>query len=110
LSATTGSNWLLRNPNATDAQKEAFGKTYGFEHIINNATTEELDKIKSVRWYVSVGDDDFLYRDNSLLHILFRDKRIPHEYRVKDGGHTWTYWRMELPLVMEFVSKSFTQF
>ena len=31
-------------------------------------------------------------------------------FRIKDGGHTWTYWRMELTLVMEFVSKSFTQY
>ncbi|MDR1780181.1 MAG: esterase family protein [Tannerella sp.] len=110
LSATTSANWLLRNQNATDEQKETFGKIYGFEHILNNATKEELDRIKRVRWYVSVGDDDFLYKDNSMLHILFREKEIPHEYRVKDGAHTWTYWRMELPLVMEFVSKSFTQF
>ena len=25
------------------------------------------------------------------------------------GAHTWTYWRMELPFVLEFVSKSLTQ-
>jgi enterochelin esterase-like enzyme len=80
------------------------------ESIIANATPEDLAKIKQVRWYVSVGDDDFLYKDNSELHILFRDKQIPHEYRVKDGAHTWTYWRMELPEVMEFASKSFTQY
>ncbi|MDR1517435.1 MAG: esterase family protein [Dysgonamonadaceae bacterium] len=110
LSATTGANWLLRNPNASDAQKEEFGRVYGFDYILNNASKEELDRIKRVRWYVSVGDDDFLYKDNSLLHIQFRDKAIPHEYRVKDGAHTWTYWRMELPLVLEFVSKSFMQY
>ncbi|MDR3339421.1 MAG: esterase family protein, partial [Candidatus Symbiothrix sp.] len=62
------------------------------------------------RWYISCGDDDFLYEGNSLMHICFRKNNIPHEYRVKDGGHTWTYWRMELPLVMEFVSASFTQY
>jgi enterochelin esterase-like enzyme len=49
-------------------------------------------------------------KDNSEMHIFFRDKQVPHEYRVKDGAHTWTYWRMELPEVMAFVSKSFTQF
>jgi enterochelin esterase-like enzyme len=44
-----------------------------------------------------------------MMHIVFRKNEIPHEYRVKDGAHTWTYWRMELPLVMEFVAKSFMQ-
>ncbi|MDR1602400.1 MAG: esterase family protein, partial [Tannerella sp.] len=110
LSATTGSNWLVRDSKATQEQLDVFNRHYGFEHILNNASGEELDLIKRVRWYISCGDDDFLYRDNSLMHVLFREKGIPHEYRVKDGGHTWTYWRMELPLVMEFISKSFTQF
>ncbi|MDR1407740.1 MAG: esterase family protein [Tannerella sp.] len=110
LSATTGGNWLIRDSKAPKDRLEAFGRKYGFEYILNNATTEEMEQIRRVRWYVSCGDDDFLFRDNGMLHILFREKEIPHEYRVKDGGHTWTYWRMELPLVMEFVSKSFTQF
>jgi enterochelin esterase-like enzyme len=110
LSATTGSSWLIRDSKATQAQLDAFNRKYGFEDILNNASKEEMDQIKRVRWYISCGDDDFLYRDNSMMHILFREKEIAHEYRVKDGGHTWRYWRMELPLVMEFVSKSFMQY
>jgi enterochelin esterase-like enzyme len=110
LSATTGSSWLVRDSKATQEQTDAFGRRYGFDYILNNSSKEELDLVRRVRWYISCGDDDFLYRDNSMMHVLFREKEIPHEYRVKDGGHTWTYWRMELPLVMEFVSKSFTQF
>ncbi|MDR0835280.1 MAG: esterase family protein, partial [Tannerella sp.] len=110
LSATTGSNWIVKNTNATDEQKEAYKRNYTVETIIDNASKEALDNIKKVRWYISCGDDDFLYKDNSELHVLFRNKKIPHEYRVKDGGHTWTYWRMELALVMEFASKSFSQF
>jgi enterochelin esterase-like enzyme len=109
LSATTGS-WLRGENNATPEQIEAYNKRHNLESIISSATDQELTAIRSVRWYISCGDDDFLYRDNSLMHILFRDNRIPHEYRVKDGGHTWTYWRMELPEVLEFVSKSFMQF
>ena len=111
LSATTASAWLVaKNSKATEKQLEAYQAKHKVETIIENAPAENLEKIKKVRWYVSVGDDDFLYRDNSELHIFFRDKQIPHEYRVKDGGHSWTYWRMELPEVMGFVSKSFTQF
>ena len=71
---------------------------------------ELIPHIKQIRWYISCGDDDFLYEGNSRMHIVFRKSEIAHEYRVKDGGHTWTYWRMELPLVLEFISKSFNQF
>ena len=118
LSASTGS-WSMEQlksrqsnmlANISEAQIEAYYKRHSIEEIINAASKETLDKIKQVRWYISCGDDDFLYEGNSRMHIAFRKNEIPHEFRIKDGGHTWTYWRMELPLVMEFVSKSFTQF
>jgi enterochelin esterase-like enzyme len=118
LSASTG-NWEMEQMKTrlgeaasavTDVQLETYFQRHNIEALIKNAFKEELDQIKRIRWYVSCGDDDFLYEGNSLLHILFRKNEIAHEYRVKDGGHTWSYWRMELPLVMEFGSKSFMQY
>jgi enterochelin esterase-like enzyme len=29
---------------------------------------------------------------------------------VRDGGHTWTYWRTALPEVLRFVSEAFHQY
>jgi len=69
-----------------------------------------LNKLNSVRWYIDCGDDDYLFEDNSLLHIAFKKRGINHEYRVRDGAHTWTYWRESLPTVLEFVSAGFHQF
>jgi len=120
LSASTG-NWDLEqfkrqrtNNNAaagvTEKQIEDYFNLHSIESILNNASEDNMKAIKAIRWYISCGDDDFLYEGNSRMHIVFRQKEIPHEYRVKDGGHTWTYWRMELPLVMEFISKSFNQY
>jgi enterochelin esterase-like enzyme len=68
------------------------------------------DQKKAVRWYIDCGDDDFLYEGNCLVHIAMRKKEIPHEFRIHDGGHTWTYWRTALPTVLEFISMSFHQF
>jgi len=65
---------------------------------------------KAVRWYIDVGDDDFLYEGNSLVHIAMRKKEIPHEFRTRDGAHNWTYWRASLPAVLEFVSQAFHQY
>ena len=53
------------------------------------------------------GDDDSLYEGNSLVHIALRKKEIPHEFRIRDGVHTWTYWRESLPVVLSFVSDAF---
>ncbi len=118
LSASTGSWSLEQYKERMKGQTEGIAddviekhfEHHSIEGIINNASEEELKQIKSVRWYISCGDDDFLYEGNARMHIAFRKNEIPHEYRVKDGGHTWTYWRMELPLVLEFVSKSFMQY
>ena len=85
--------------------KEYFKKHNALELL---KTVPEED-VKSVRWYIDCGDDDFLFEGNSLVHIAMTKKKIPHEYRVRDGGHTWTYWRESLPAVLGFVSDAFHQ-
>jgi enterochelin esterase-like enzyme len=74
--------------------------------IIQNQTIENL---KSVRWYIDCGDNDFLYEGNSMVHIALKKRGVPHEYRVRDGAHNWTYWRSALPEVLSFVSDKFHQ-
>ncbi len=91
----------------TDAQKEAYFKQYSVLNLIQNMPD---DQKKAVRWYIDCGDDDFLYEGNCLVHIAMRQKEIPHEFRIRDGAHNWTYWRASLPNVLEFVSMGFHQF
>ncbi len=64
----------------------------------------------AVRWYIDCGDDDFLFEGNSLVHIAMRKMEIPHEFRIRNGGHSWTYWRESLPEVLSFVSDAFHQY
>lgn len=86
-------------------------RTYLNHHsAISLLDSVPIDKIKSVRWYIDCGDDDFLFEGNSLVHIAMKKKRIEHEYRVRDGGHTWTYWRESLPNVLQFISDAFHQY
>jgi enterochelin esterase-like enzyme len=91
----------------TDANKEAYFKRYSVLNLIENMPD---DQKKAVRWYIDCGDDDFLYEGNCLVHIAMRKKEIPHEFRIRDGVHSWTYWRASLPKVLEFVSMGFHQF
>ena len=78
--------------------------------ILEKSPKEKLDRIKWIRWYISCGDDDFLSVTNCLLHNTLLQHQVGHEFRMKDGSHSWTYWRMELPEVMRFVSRIFTQY
>lgn len=84
------------------------------EYFAKHSTTEliktmDAKDIKSVRWYIDCGDDDFLFEGNALVHIAMTKAKIPHEYRVRDGAHNWTYWRESLPDVLHFVSQAFHQ-
>jgi len=65
------------------------------------------DSLKKVRYYIDCGDDDFLIRGNCALHLLLTDRKIPHEFRVRDGGHTWTYWRTGIVDGLKFIGQSF---
>ena len=91
---------------ATDAQIEAFYNRQSVPVLVNNVP-DSLKK--AVRWYIDCGDDDFLYEGNSLVHIAMRKKEIPHEYRTRNGSHSWVYWRAALPEVLNFVSQAFHQ-
>lgn len=91
----------------SNAELSTYFERHTALNLIENVPVED---IRSVRWYIDCGDDDFLYEGNSLVHIAMTKKEIPHEYRVRDGGHSWTYWRESLPKVLEFVSQAFHQY
>jgi len=78
-------------------------------NVLELLKTVPVEDVKSVRWFIDCGDDDFLFEGNSLVHIAMTKKEIPHEYRVRDGRHSWTYWRESLPVVLGFVSDAFHQ-
>ena len=74
--------------------------------IIEKKTKEELS---AVRYWIDCGDDDFLTIGNAQLHIALTNKNVPHEYRVRDGAHNWTYWRTGIIDALAFIGDSFHQ-
>ena len=74
--------------------------------IIEKKTKEELS---TVRYWIDCGDDDFLTIGNAQLHIALTNKNVPHEYRVRDGAHNWTYWRTGIIDPLAFIGDSFHQ-
>lgn len=75
--------------------------------IVEKKSTDEL---RRVRYWIDCGDDDFLTKGNCLLHIALSAKNVPHEYRVRDGAHNWTYWRTGITDALKFIGDSFHQF
>jgi len=80
---------------------------YRENSILDLAGSLTKEQIEKVRFYIDCGDDDFLYKGNSALHVLLRDRQVKHEFRVRDGGHTWTYWRTGIVDALKFIGESF---
>lgn len=95
------------NFEVNDEDAEKYFPKHNALSLIESMTKK---KIESVRWFIDCGDDDFLYEGNSLVHLALREKKVKHEFRIRDGGHSWTYWRESLPEVLKFVSDGFHQY
>ena len=53
------------------------------------------------------GYDDFFFRYNNALHEKLLEMKIPHDYTVRPGGHTWEYWTNSLKYQALFFSNFF---
>ncbi|MCY7349630.1 MAG: esterase family protein [Cytophagaceae bacterium] len=78
--------------------------------ILTIMETGDQEKLKSVRYWIDCGDDDFLIGGNCALHLLMKDKKIPHKFMVRHGEHNWPYWRSGIIPALQFIGESFHQF
>jgi len=108
LNIEEASKYLLKTDSSLD--NNTINNYYNSNSVLQQINTINDQQKKAVRWYIDCGDDDRLGEGNMLVHIAMTKKDIPHEFRIRDGGHTWTYWRASLPKVLEFVSMSFHQY
>ena len=89
--------------------KSRLTKTWYDNSILKIVADKKADELKKVRYWIDCGDDDFLTKGNCLLHIALTEKNVPHEYRVRDGAHNWTYWRTGITDALQFIGDSFHQ-
>jgi len=88
---------------------ERLNATWKNNSILGLVQSKTTDELKTVRYWIDCGDDDALSKGNSLLHIALAEKKVPHEFRIRDGAHTWTYWRTGITDALEFIGDSFRQ-
>lgn len=75
--------------------------------MLETFSEEAVAPLRTVRWRIDCGDDDFLYACNIRFYALMRERRIPLQYRMRDGGHSWAYWQTGLAQILTFVSVGF---
>ena len=113
------SAFLHMGAEGVDAQKVAQGdKTallFDAAHrlscvdYVKNADEARKQELRTVKWFVDCGDDDFLFDGNIDFYQAMRRAQIPCQLRVRDGGHTWEYWHSALYTALPWVSRVFTK-
>jgi len=86
---------------ALDAILKSIGEAYGpmgsetrklndLFALVRDASPEKIKTLPFI--YLDCGTEDFLFQNNREFVELLREKKIPHEYRERPGGHAWPYW------------------
>jgi enterochelin esterase-like enzyme len=94
-----------KNVKGTDRINAAWNQNSPLKII----ETKSVEELSSVKYWIDCGDDDRLSIGNANLHIAMTNKKVPHEYRVRDGAHNWTYWRTGVIDALVFIGNSFHQ-
>ena len=108
---------------ADDRYEKVFGQLYGRSlkgkdrlndawyrnSVLGLLQNKSQEQLSAVRYWIDCGDDDGLSKGNSLLHMALMEKHVPHEFRIRDGAHNWTYWRTGIIDALAFIGVSFRQ-
>ncbi len=111
------SPWLNSGPGRTGKNGEKTKMYYTSEAVRQHSALDFIDRaddnvknqLKTVSWFFDCGDDDMLLNDTFELYKKMRLAGIKAELRVRNGGHTWEYWRQALRTALPFVSRSFSK-
>jgi len=62
------------------------------------------NSVPNVNLFIDCGDDEeSLIFTSDTLHDMLRNLNVPHEFRVRNGAHTWTYWDSALPEALKYI-------
>ena len=75
--------------------------------FVDNADEQTLAALRTVKWFIDCGDDDFLLDLNVGLHQKMRNHKVKSELRVRNGVHNWEYWHLALRWALPFASRNF---
>ena len=109
------SPWLTSGPGRVGEDGVKTKMFYTTEAVHEHSALAFMDKaddatkeqLRTVKWFFDCGDDDMLVNDTFELYKKMWLSRIKAEFRVRNGGHTWEYWRAALRIALPFASRNF---
>ncbi|MBL4676927.1 MAG: esterase family protein [Mucilaginibacter sp.] len=78
---------------------------------LDHSATGMVNKLKpgALKITFDCGSDDFFAGINNAFHQQLLDAKIPHDYTVRPGGHTWEYWSNSINYQMLFFQRYFNK-
>jgi S-formylglutathione hydrolase FrmB len=99
-----------------------FADAFGIEQVLGkysehpeiwdkNSVTNMVYLLKpnSLALTFDCGYDDFLYQVNLAFHNELLMRKIPHDFTVRPGAHTWEYWSNSIVYQALFFSRFFNK-
>ena len=108
ISARMSGTPYNKNRSYTDEYITTLDSLAGVK-IAQSLSDEQIAALRLVRLRVDCGDDDYLFDGNVDFVRALRSHKIPVEFRVRDGGHSWIYWQTALPDILTYVSIGFME-
>lgn len=72
------------------------------EKVVNPVYERCQEKIKTqfskkpALYWIAIGKDDFLYKENSEFRAFLDNNKCPYSYFETGEGHIWKNWRVYL--------------
>ena len=97
--------------NAKKKDKRYYAAKSVREHsaldFIDQADEATIASLRTVKWFIDCGDDDFVLEHSFQLHMKMKAAKVKSELRVRNGVHNWEYWHNALRQALPFASRSF---
>lgn len=75
--------------------------------FVENATPEQVERLRTVRWFADCADNDYVYEGNIQFFMAMKSKEVALTYHMRSGVHGWYYWVTGLATLLQFVSVGF---
>ncbi|PZX14374.1 enterochelin esterase-like enzyme [Palleronia aestuarii] len=89
-------------------------EAYRANSVFDLADAASPEDIAATKLYIDTGADDVFFDGSVLLHQMLRSEgetertlASDHRFMIREGGHTWDYWRSGLPEAIRFIGGVF---
>lgn len=111
------SPWLDNKDHEVEGEKRPASKLPATQQAVcdhsalgflDKADQTALAALKTVKWFIDCGDDDFLLHQSLAFYLKMQEKGIKAELRVRNGVHNWEYWHAAIRTAFPFASHHFS--